>query len=357
MNHRPWYEFPGRFSRAALLAVTALAAWACSAPARAQDADTVRTTSFTVQGKVSGVSRDQVTVDLSGAQKIVDVRQVVTITFGGEPSDLTLARMNAGAHQDRRALDSLEKIDVAAIRRDEVRRDVEFYKALCKANLAMGGDGSIRDAGNLMLDFVQKNPNSHHYYQACEVLGGLLVEVGNYAVAEKYYGEIAKAPWEDFRLRARRLVGQTQLAQKDFAKAIATFDQVSAAAASDADSNHQKMLARIGKALGLAETNQSKQAVQMLQAIVKDVDDGQLEYFALAYNALGKCYEKAGQPHDAILAYLHVDILCAQLPGPHAEALASLVPLWREVGDVERSDETLARLKQLYPNAAARNSR
>jgi tetratricopeptide (TPR) repeat protein len=200
-----------------------------------------------------------------------------------------------------------------------------------------------------MATFVQQNSTSHHYYAACEVVGDLLVEAGLYANAETYYAQVAKAPWEDYQLRAKRLTGQALLAQARYPEALAAFDQVEKSTASDPDSRHQKTLARVGTATALAETNKAAEAVQILQKLIQDVDETQLEYFALAYNALGRCHRKAGQPQDAILAYLHVDILAGQLPGPHAEALANLVALWKEVGDQDRAAQDEARLKQLYP--------
>ena len=67
--------------------------------------------------------------------------------------------------------------------------------------------------------------------------------------------------------------------------------------------------------------------------------------------ALGNCYEKARQNKEALFAFLHVDVLYNTVPEVHAEALAHLVPLWKAVGQEERSREARETLLQRYANS------
>ena len=77
----------------------------------------------------------------------------------------------------------------------------------------------------------------------------------------------------------------------------------------------------------------------MIEKIIQDADPQQRELHARAYNALGTCYEKAKQNKEALLAFLHVDVLYNTVPEAHAEALSHLVPLWHELGQDDRSRE------------------
>ena len=66
----------------------------------------------------------------------------------------------------------------------------------------------------------------------------------------------------------------------------------------------------------------------MIEQMIQDTDPEQKELQARAYNALGDCYERAGRTKDALLAFLHVDVLYSTVPDAHAEALSHLVKLW-----------------------------
>ena len=117
-------------------------------------------------------------------------------------------------------LKSLAKIDPGEIDIDYLKQDYEFYTALANSKLALGGTGTIKDAGNAMLDFVKNNPDSYHFLEAAEVLGDLLVAVRSYPLAEEYYGKLAKAPWPETNMKAGVLIGRAQLAQNKFAEAL-----------------------------------------------------------------------------------------------------------------------------------------
>ena len=100
--------------------------------------------------------------------------------------------------------------------------------------------------------------------------------------------------------------------------------------------------------MSLAETGGGNEAVGIIEKIIQDADPEQKELHARAYNALGSCYEKAGQTKDALLAYLHVDVLYNTVPEAHAEALAHLVPLWQAVGQEEQARQARQQLQERY---------
>jgi hypothetical protein len=98
----------------------------------------------------------------------------------------------------------------------------------------------------------------------------------------------------------------------------------------------------------MAETGKLDEAVGMIEKIIKDADPEEKELHARAYNALGSCYERAKKTKDALLAYLHVDVLYNSVPEAHAEALARLAPLWQAVGQEAHAREARETLEQRY---------
>ena len=121
-----------------------------------------------------------------------------------------------------------------------------------------------------------------------------------------------------------------------------------AASGNDAAAKEQKLSASLGKAVSLAETDQLDEAVGMIEQMILDTDPEQKELQARAYNALGDSYQRAGRTKDALLAYLHVDVLYSTVPDAHAEAFSHLATLWDAVGQSARAREAQATLDQQY---------
>jgi hypothetical protein len=114
--------------------------------------------------------------------------------------------------------------------------------------------------------------------------------------------------------------------------------------------SRQKEFASLGKAKCLADATQPQpdQGVALAEKIIADGDSRDGELFARAYNSLGYCHMKAGRPKDALLAYLHVDLMFYQDPSQHAEALYHLQTLWRDVNKADKALRARSLLKERY---------
>jgi tetratricopeptide (TPR) repeat protein len=307
-------------------------------------------------GEVVETTPIEITLDKgAGGTRKLAVNELRSLLFDGEPTQLTQARLNVRNGGYATALDTLNEIDLARIDRDLVREDVEFYKAICAAKLALGGTGKIADAGRQLNEFVRTHPQNFHYLEAVEVMGDLLMASDKFERAERQYAELAKAPWPDFQMRAGVLTGRSLQAQGKHAEAIQQFDAVLALTDDSEPARDQKFSATLGKAMSLAETGHLDDAVRMIEGVIQNANPEQKELQARAYNALGACYEQAGQAKDALLAFLHVDVLYSTVPEAHAEALTHLIPLWRSVGQEARAREAQQVLDDRY--AGSRSAR
>jgi tetratricopeptide (TPR) repeat protein len=166
--------------------------------------------------------------------------------------------------------------------------------------------------------------------------------------AQKQYAELAKAPWSDYKMRAGVALGRSLQAQGKHAEAIQQFEAVLAMPDDGAESKNEKLSATLGKAVSLAQSGKVDEAAGIIEKIIQDADPQQRELQARAYNALGTCYEKAKRNKEALMAFLHVDVLYAAVPEAHAEALSHLVPLWQAVGQPDRARESRDLLQQKY---------
>ncbi|MEE8450795.1 MAG: tetratricopeptide repeat protein, partial [Thermoguttaceae bacterium] len=235
--------------------------------------------------------------------------------------------------------------------RNVIRQDFEFYKAFCAAKLALGGTGTIEDAGGQMIAFVNNNTGSYHYLEACESVGDLLVAKGKHASAAGFYGRLAKAPWPDYKMRAGVAIGRAQLAQGQMTEAARSFDAVLAINAQGDLAKTQRLAATLGKARCLAAAGRHDDAIEMVDGILAKSDPEDVELYARAYNTLGTALRKAGRDRDALLAFLHVDVLYFTLPEAHAEALANLAELWDAMHKNERAVRARATLDEQYRNS------
>ncbi len=78
---------------------------------------------------------------------------------------------------------------------------------------------------------------------------------------------------------------------------------------------------------------------------------------APAYNTLGDCLRAANRPKDALLAYLHTDMLYSKDKEEHPRALHQISVLFRQLKQDGRADDFAQRLKTEYPHSRGRRRR
>jgi len=306
----------------------------------------------TFTGRIVSVTRFAVEVDKNSVVTSIPVNEIVSVQYDNEPSLLkTVARSHLTAGRYNDALEALAKLNPAELGRPEITQEVEYFTALCKAKLAMGGSGTLEEARDALSTFVHGNINSYHFFEGCEMLGNLHTALGQYEKAETYYGQLSKSPWPDYQMRGGVAIGRAQLAQGKTAEALQAFDSVLAMTASGDMAQSQRLAARLGKASCAAAGGQTDQAIAMVEKIIAEADPENVELHARAYNTLGGALRKAGETKKALLAFLHVDVLYFAVPEAHAEALANLVELWNETNKTERAVRARKILQEQYQNS------
>jgi TolA-binding protein len=89
-------------------------------------------------------------------------------------------------------------------------------------------------------------------------------------------------------------------------------------------------------------------AIKMVEDVLRDADPENATVMARAYNVIGEAYQQNGRNKEAILAYLHVDLLYPSVADAHAEALAHLAELWEKEHKAERAAEARRTLEERY---------
>ena len=325
-----------------------------AAPALALDQ--IRTAKGTaINGTVEEANPREVAIKLpNGDIDRIPVNEIEYIKFNGEPPQLNVARTAALGGRFEDALRVLEKLAAEKIDRVDVQTEMQYLQAYSQAKLALSGGGDILAAGKQLREFVQKNASNYHFLEASELLGDIFTAINKPDLATQQYAAVERgAPWEDVKMRVRIAKGYALLAQNKPQDAQAEFDGA-LALAGKSDSPlivRQQQAAQLGKAACLAAADKAAEGITMTEAVIAAADPEQGELFARAYNTLGTCLRAAGKKKEALLAFLHVDVLYAAQAQAHAEALKNLTELWPEVGQPQRAVEAQELLKSRYPNS------
>ena len=338
-------------NRAALAVLCAAEALLFATAARGQPLDRVDKVDGSVPGKVVRITPEKVVVRRGNSEIEVDVREIEKITFSDEPRSLSQAQTYVSHDRFAEAIEALQGIDLAKIDAPFIKEEIQYLWALAEARHALQGNSSVSDAGRKIYRFLHENPNHYHFFAATEILGDLLAANKQYDKALTYYQNLATAPWVDMKARSQLLTGGVFLDQKKFDQAQLAFDEVLKGTSATPKAQRQRLLAMLGKARTLAATDDLDGAVRLLHQTLNDASAEDTELAAQVHNALGQCHLKSGAKKEALLAFLHVDLLYRAVPDAHAESLFHLVQLWKSHGKPDRAREARELLQERYSNS------
>jgi tetratricopeptide (TPR) repeat protein len=177
------------------------------------------------------------------------------------------------------------------------------------------------------------------------------VAIGSYAPAAEYYARIDAAPWPEYKMKAGVAAGRALLEQGKVEEALASFDKVLATKAEGALADQQRMAATLGKAAALVALKKPAEAIKAAESFIEKADVENAPLMARAYNILGTAQRQTGRTKEAILSFLHVDVLYASVADAHAQALANLADLWDEVHKTDRANRARRTLAERYPES------
>ena len=309
-----------------------------------------------IDGTISEVSRTRIVIDEArGGTREIPVNEIAYIVLSDEPGGLSDARRLIASEKYEEALATLEKLKDESLSK-EVLQEIDFYRGMSLARLALSGaEGASSDqARESLIQFAKDYPKSYHYFAVCEMVGDLLVSAGDYGTAAKVYRKLTEAPWPDYKMRAEVAVGRALIAEGKPTEALQAFESVLAMEVDPKDEAAQTQhdAALVGKARCLAEAGKTDEAIKMAQDIIAKTSSENAEVHARAYVALGVAYKNAHRTKDALMAFLHVDVLYNNVPDAHAEALTNLVDLWTALRRVDRAEQARQVLRDRYHGGA-----
>lgn len=324
---------------------------ACTLTTSASALDRVRDRNGVTVGKITKMSPLGITITKGGTDTKKAVEDIVSITFDDEPNDLRPARRAADNGRYRDALERLAEIEDDDVDRSEIKQEIEFLETYCTVQLALSGQGTLKQAEQIVTNFLSNNSKSYRVPEAIELRGDVLLALQDFDGAREQYAKLGKAPAPYFKARSALLTGRALQRAGDHQAAVSAFDSALAAADGNAAAQSQILEATLLRAVSQAALGEVEAATEAVKQIISQADPDDAKLMAQAYNALGDCYLQAKNTPAAKHAFLHVDLLFSSATTEHAKALYELSRLWDSTGRTDRAQDAKKRLKDQYPGS------
>ncbi|MFM7058490.1 MAG: tetratricopeptide repeat protein [Planctomycetota bacterium] len=307
-----------------------------------------------LRGEFTAMTVASLTIKLQNGQtQEVPVSDVATVRFDMEPPTLSQALAAERGGSLASALTSYKQIQLEYGGDDKrLVTDLKFLIARTQVRLAMANPAEVPAAAKAISAFRTENPNNFRFLEASLLEADLLSQ--DPAQAEAARGILTKvqeSPVKGFALQAGVQLGMLLLKSKDTPAALAAFDKVIADSQNDPNSVSALYDGQLGKSLCLKADGKADEAITILDDVIAKASESETRTLARAWLLKGDSFREKNQAKDALMSYLHVDILYGSEPSEHAEALYHLSALWGPAGHQNRADDARAVLQSKYPNS------
>ena len=325
-------------------------------PATLPAADQVvrRSDRAVLRGDLTAMTVASLTIKLQNGQtQEVPVSDVFSVKFDMEPPTLSQALAAERSGSLDFALQKYKEIQLEYNGEDKrLVTDLKFLIARAQVKLALANPAEVATATKAISTFRTENPNNFRFLEASLLEADLLAQDPAQADAAKaILTKVQESPVKGYTLQAGVQLGMLLLKSKDNAGALAAFDKVVTDSQNDPNSVSALYDGMLGKALCLKADSKADEAITILDEVISKASESETRTLARAWILKGDSFREKSLPKDALMAYLHVDILYASEPSEHAEALYHLAALWGPAGHQNRADDAKAMLTSKYPNS------
>lgn len=307
----------------------------------------------TLSGKIRKITTTGIVISDDGKDREIPANRIVWTQFEKEPINLTTARTLVQTSRYDEAIAKLN--DIPAGERSAsplIVADLDYLAASASAMnaLARKNHDDLVAAGRLLRQFTKQHSESWHVTRANELIGEILLALDKPGSAKEFFNLLAAMPWPDVKLKALRASAGISLLEKNYDESLKTYREVIAFSGEDSSLVRQeKLLAEIGQCRVLIAQGKHDEAITSLQKLINGTPVTESdEVMARLYNALGEASVASGRVKQAILAYLHTDLLYSTARVEHVAALRALYRLWKQDFREDRAAETLKILRNEY---------
>jgi hypothetical protein len=303
-------------------------------------------------GKITGGTKTEVTVKPTGEAVAVPANDIVSVEWDDATADLKLGLSDENGGRFDSALARITKSKSDSSSAGELLKlEFEFLIARITARQAIADPAKRGDAVKLLEAFLKSGSNHFRFYEAVNWLGQVQLAAQDYAAARKTFETLAQSPWNDVKLSAQIANGRILMGENKPDEAAKVFDAAIAAAGDSPADKARRYEAMLGKARALISQSRHDAALADLDEVTTKAPVNDTPVQAEAYVLQGNALAALNRNKEAVLAYLHVDILFPRESAYHAESLYHMARLWKTVQAPERGLDAEAKLQSAYPNS------
>ncbi|MFN0054633.1 MAG: tetratricopeptide repeat protein [Planctomycetales bacterium] len=302
-----------------------------------------------VSGDVTGSSRLEVTIKVKNPKEetvAIPANQIQNIAWTGESPEANLARSDEAAGRYQKALDGYAKALQASKSTNPLAKlDLEYNSLRTTARMALADSSRAGEAIKRLEEFRKAQSDHYRSFESQSLLGQLYLSQKDFVKAQLAFDALAKAPWRDTQLEAKIFTGRLLQASNKFDEAAAAYEAIITEQAANPQEEALRQEALLGKSRVLLAQKNFVEAQKLLELVVENVDSDDSRIQAEAYVRLGDSLREQGKDKDALLAYLHVDVLFPSEKMLQAEALFHLTRLWDRIGQKGRAADARDKLE------------
>lgn len=306
-----------------------------------------------VGGKITGGSKTELTIKPPTGDAVnIPANDLQLVDFDDATADLKLGLGDENGGRFDAAIQRVTK-SKADTKGDSPLLKGEFDYVLARITARMAlADPAKRDEAITMLQAFQKAHSDHfRYYESVAFLGQVQLAKQDYEAARKTFDVLSQAPWSEAKLASKIASGRILTGENKLDEAVQSFEDAIKSAGTTAADLARKYDAMLGKARALIAQSKHAEALTTLDDVTLNASPEDTALQAEAYVLQGNALQALNRPKEAVLAYLHVDILFKREAGYHAESLYHMARLWKTVQLPERGVEAEAALQSAYPNS------
>ncbi|HET6425542.1 MAG TPA: tetratricopeptide repeat protein [Planctomycetaceae bacterium] len=306
-----------------------------------------------VGGKITGGSKTELTIKPPTGDAVnIPANDLQLVDFDDATADLKLGLADENAGRFDAALQRVTKSKTDTKGDNALLKgEFDFILARLHARIALA-DPAKRDEAITLLQGFQKSHSDHYrFYDSVTFLGQVQLAKQDYEAARKSFDVLSQAPWSEAKLAAKIASGRILTGENKLDEAVQNFDDAIKTAGSSAGDTARKYEAMLGKARALIAQSKHAEALTTLDEVTLNASPEDTALQAEAYVLQGNALQSLNRAKEAVLAYLHVDILFPREAGYHAESLYHMTKLWKTVQLPERGLEAEAKLQSSYPNS------
>ncbi len=306
-----------------------------------------------VAGEITATTKNDLTVKPTiGDARTIPASDITNVEWNDATAELKLGLSdeNSGRLDSAATRVAKSKTDSTGAN-EKLKLEFDFILARIAARQALADAAKLDDAIGKLDAFRKAGGDHFRYFEAVSRLGELQLAKKDYAAAQSTFALLEQAASPDYKLAAKIAMGRIELAQGQNSAAIQTFDNAISTAGKSPAEQMRKYEAMLGKARAQAMESQHAEALAALEQVTNSAPADATALQAEAYVLEGHSLQALNRNKEAVLAYLHVDILFPRESNLHAEALYHMARLWKTVQSPERGLEAEAKLTAAYPNS------